>query len=1349
MKKQLLIAAGVALVALPGAAQRLKQGYLVWPESGSLHTYIQQWKGGEGQITVKSGQTWEDENFFISRVKPKERFYNVNTQVYSTITQYDADKNPNGNDKRLIFWVPVGEQSRQGIQLNSLADGVFDGEVFNMWSYVDHWGDWNSPFGWVPGNFADVAHKNGVAVSGVASVPFGGITDSWRQCFQGIVQQGGDAVGKWLYYHGVDGLGYNSEWTGYAPYSVSGNGLTTLHSNILKYMEDRNPVFENIWYGGTLDNGSRQFDCGITGSTNIYKSASMFLNYNWNWTSTMTNAIAASKGAGKSPFYLYAGMNMQGGEPSSGSNYDLLSQYQYSIGLWGAHSVNMFWQDRYNNGSSDEAKIRTYLKMCEQWFGNGPRNPAIKKEIRTNRSHRPTDDWAGMSSMMSARSTLSWDLSEEPFYTFFNIGNGKFFNWKGERQNNNSWHNIGVQDYQPTWHYWIAPDLCKQTVNPGQVTLNADVTWEDAYVGGSCLKLSGATQGTEYLHLFKTDFDLKSDYELVVSYRLIDGSADVDVVFSTSEKPATVQSMFELFKADECSELADDCYDNGWKTVSFPLSDMNLGMIALQVKDAKNLSLLLGQLSIRPVAPATVPVQPVIKVEKQLVYNVSGVDGKLVWDMPYPAAKPGEPVYNTDVNTSVFQLWAQQEGEDEVMMGLTTSWAGFIFGAPVKNDGLKRIKFGVSAASLDTEERSEITWSKWFDLDNYDTIDDIVLDKTIIKPDQEFTISFVDPQHKPATWTLYDSTGKQMDSKSGVTVATFEGLHEIGGYDLKVEWDGGSQSHPYYVSISPEGSGALPEIKSLSVGSDEVTDETEFVRIEEVNEPQTFSYTGRNANGFSSRGVDLNENWFGVSVKELKLQDHVSFSIAAWVRYDELPAGRSNFITVEDRTTKDTWPYNNWGYFWSRINEKGGFVDTNIDTTWGWRLNHGRAGDGQTEKGRIFYRYDDARIQVGAWTHVAVVFEYETGTNKMRSRFYINGKEQTISYWLTGQKSSIESYIGTYAGGDWSQLEKIAQFFPGNCGADGNPPYIADGYSLNYGEHWITFGGSSKDISAVKGCVDDFQIWGKAMDDKDIALSMKGLNKNELPDDVWAYWDFENNNEDIAYIGYAGKNALNPAPKGYTYSINNSGENDNVRVFEQPAYLIGSPFIEGTAYPVITEPTWVTRHATVNVTEGSNDLAGSAKIAWDKEGDYTVTLRLANGHGEAVREYPVVKVGVEEIEPDPEDPDEPDPEDPDPEDPDEPDPDDPDPDDPDGIYAINGNADFTTYTVDDALFVEFDASGNYDVAVYDTNGVLVGKKNVTVAAGQNVSVILGVPGVYVLRVVHEGKTMRTVKVVRK
>ena len=66
-----------------------------------------------------------------------------------------------------------------------------------------------------------------------------------------------------------------------------------------------------------------------------------------------------------------------------------------------------------------------------------------------------------MASFMTARSAMSWDLSEEPLVTYFNLGNGKFFNLNGVRQHSKSWYNVGIRDYLPTWRWWFASKLAR------------------------------------------------------------------------------------------------------------------------------------------------------------------------------------------------------------------------------------------------------------------------------------------------------------------------------------------------------------------------------------------------------------------------------------------------------------------------------------------------------------------------------------------------------------------------------------------------------------------------------------------------------------------------------------------------------------------------------------------------------------------------------------------------------------------------------------------------------------------------------------------------------------------------
>lgn len=152
----------------------------------------------------------------------------------------------------------------------------------------------------------------------------------------------------------------------------------------------------------------------------------------------MDKSVEKAVEMGRDPLDLYCGVNMQGGEPRY-TSWSLLPSRRLSIGLWGAHSNNMFWESRGEKGSNPDVKQNTYLQRIERYFTGGTRNPANCPSI-VDRHACNADNfaWHGMSTFMTARSALSWNLSEEPFITYFNLGNGKYFNLEGKRQNNNS-----------------------------------------------------------------------------------------------------------------------------------------------------------------------------------------------------------------------------------------------------------------------------------------------------------------------------------------------------------------------------------------------------------------------------------------------------------------------------------------------------------------------------------------------------------------------------------------------------------------------------------------------------------------------------------------------------------------------------------------------------------------------------------------------------------------------------------------------------------------------------------------------------------------------------------------------
>ncbi|MBO5699578.1 MAG: endo-beta-N-acetylglucosaminidase, partial [Bacteroidaceae bacterium] len=299
MLNKRLFLAGLGAMVLTASAQEFKEGYVEWGYGGTeFGDKVAAWKKG----TPIS----DDDNFFISRVKPRERFRNQNTQVRSEINE--------SNDKKLLLWVPINSTKN-----NALPDGVYDSEVFNMWPYVTHYGNWTAPLGRVPGNFLDVAHKNGVAVSGVAGIPYGSLMSypDWEKCLETMVETGAEKVADFHNYYGVDGLGYNSEF-GQGAYIQS--ILIPFHQELVKAARQKNPLFENVWYDGTNDNGMITFDQGL-GSHNDEtfgaageEAAALFLNYNWNRSGLLDKSVSYAQEIGRNPLDLYAGMNMQGAE---------------------------------------------------------------------------------------------------------------------------------------------------------------------------------------------------------------------------------------------------------------------------------------------------------------------------------------------------------------------------------------------------------------------------------------------------------------------------------------------------------------------------------------------------------------------------------------------------------------------------------------------------------------------------------------------------------------------------------------------------------------------------------------------------------------------------------------------------------------------------------------------------------------------------------------------------------------------------------------------------------------------------------------------------------------------------
>ena len=1311
MKRQLLFLSAAAFMTAGVSAQQLRgpesetdtrEPYVVWPQSYSLDQYINDWVPGQPMTktyasarAAKSG-TWEDEEFFTSRVKLRPLISNTATQIDESLI--------GSRDKKLLFWVPCGVSTGY-FQTGALPNGVFDSEVFSTWSYVTHYGNWTSPYGWVPGGFADAAHKHGVLVSGVASIPWAASSGDWHTCMAGMANiatsDGGvEKVGKFLRYHGVDGLGYNSEFSSGGSFMP---GLRTLHGGLVKYMKEKGQAgFENPWYGITTDAGSINYGEGLLSS--YYQNFGysdeprtiFFTNYNWNSSTYFSADKAAFEATKRDTRDLYMGMNMQGGCKSTTewlAHAEGGQAQDYSIGLWGEHSKNMLFPARVSAGGSDILKQQGYQKVLEQWFTNGKRNPAYRMEIDQSGSLGVSDVFQGMSRFMNARSAYGWNLADEPFITYFSLGNGNCYRLNGDVAYSSEWYNIGMQDYTPTWRWWWSTKMLgKDEADIPANSMSAEFSWDDAWNGGSSLKISGSTAAgeTQYLHLFKTQFSVKNNDIITIRYKILKGNGDINFVYSkvgseTTEVTPTRTSIHKVGK--------DFFYDE-WNVVEFKvasrgsaaLSAGDWAVLGLKFANAQDLEVLIGEMSIKR-GTSNTPQMPEIRTAKILSDVVSGFDAKLIWSMPNSAAA-GDPVYNTDVNTSYYELWAQVQGDEPQFMGATTSWAGLMFKIKNPKHG-NRVRLGVQAVSLDHKSKSGISWtSDYLTAPAHEVSEEVAIDKTCIKPGEEFRIWFVDDLHENATLSLYNTKGEKVASNNGASRELVATLNEVGAYDL-VANEGAATETRYscYAQVSDFSVGRLPEIETLTFNGENA--ETADVTFGVGTEFKA-GYTGRSADGSGSRAIANDYKVFGCPVKELKLGENKSFSVSYWVRPTFYPAtGQLNMFGIEDRT--GTWPENNWGFFWSEVNSDGSV------SAFTKRGNSANTAE---------YQYDYASttaIPVGAWTHVTIVFDYDS-SNALLMKLYLNGVYQVPT--RTGM------------GGDNKSEDNVI---------DGIPVRGPNRSTMRDGMWMHIYGGRGSAPGSPNASLDDVIIWDGAVDETDIAKAMVGLDAENLPSNVKAYWDFEDEPQDnitetrlvngkaatVVHNGrFMSKGQIKDAPFGVFDLLKSTLEGQSVQTNVSPLYDAGCPYVKGTGFKVETKPSWSTRQATISNANG-NDTEGEATVVYGAPGTKTLTLTLENSWGKDVKSYPEIDFTAI-----------------------------------DGVAADAADG-IEAYTINKTLFVKFAEEGNYEVNVYNMSGMLVGRDARAINAGEVMHITIGQAGVYVIQIQKDGKEVRSLKVVNK
>ena len=1157
MKKITLFASLALASCLTVSAQRTPTHPLDIQDAKfeNLPNYLEAWLKGEKKQPQDVSEI--DDQFFISRVRPLDRIKDGDYKVRSEVN----------SERKMCLWTPLDDPTSKW---KALPRYCFEGDNFSLWSYIDIHGNWTSPWVRSTAGLTDVAHKNGVTVGCVMSIGYGKSVylNQWRQdtyskvLYKLTKKEGGKFVYaapfvRLMKYYGVNGIGFNSEfYTTAATMSQLTEFFVECHKEAAKI----NWKFEVHWYDGTGDDGQIHFDWGlgshnqkIFGDKDNIATDMLFANYNWG-AGHLSNSVKTAQALGRSSFDYYAGFDIQG-RGLRQSSWSALLNNDISIGFWGAHSQSLIHQSATDDGTSDIAIQKTYLKKQELIFSGGNNNPALLPAINTdcNLANASLKNFHGLATFLSAKSTIQ----QVPFVSRFNLGNGLSFRKDGEVTFDHKWYNLNTQDYMPTWRWWIT-DRTDQ-VNAANINglAKAELTFDDAYWGGSCLSISGQTDFSR-VKLFKTMLEVKPDYEFSVTYKTVSGMDSHAKFFVALKGNVNVYKEVALPAVEA---------EGKWKTFTVKASELGLAagdkvaMMGLVVeKTPANYELRVGEMALRDNAKSFATVAPTIKKVEILRGRYNACDFK----MQYASKEESgwDKTYNDEVGTWYYEIYFQQKDQPQQLLTATTSWAAYVVDAPMVSGADKRqCRFGVRAVSPDGKKGSEIVWSEYMNVDYNQPLSDVVADRPVIKPNEEFTLKYLDEMVPAAKeWKLQDAVTGTVAAQAASGTSAKLTVAKEGTYDLVVVDSKGQETIVRgKVKITPEATGAVPQINNIT--ADKTTEKT--------GQNVTYTYDGRLGEGKASRGLEISDpKMFRIPGN---VQQGKSYSYALWFKADKFNHDKQGTNLINKNSIHDKWPHNNWGDLWVTIRpewqgqsklHKANEISFN---TMGWTAHDNP--------------YEDVmstgyNVTPGVWNHIVV-----THTDGNIQKIYFNGR-QVASHSFANSK----------------RREDVAQT---DTRIDANK--VAD----------IFIGGGGVYKSGFNGVIDEVQVWNKPLSDEEVLQAMKGYKADEIPDGLQAYFTFEEAN------GMKFKN-MGKAGSEYDGSVvvvdGSGGENTSGASYvdQQPNNnVLGFPGIVGT-YDIKTVPTW-----TLGDGQISSSTDKTAVVTYVAPGKKNVTLKLKNGWGEA------------------------------------------------------------------------------------------------------------------------------------
>ena len=614
-------------------------------------------------------------------------------------------------DRHVWMNLPSGVGKGTG----GFPSGNFDNDPYSMWQYTELFGSWNHGLFQAPGSWADAAHKHGTSImSGIVFFDTtGGRLGTSDTYLSLLKKRNEDGTYKYvkpyihiLMYLGQDGINYNWEASGYGDHDVVAfHKALRDYANEVGFAEYRQGIYTAI--SSSVNNGN-YIDNWLYNSREKKYIGDIMLNYSGGdfadesvYSGKYKNDITGKYD------HVYSGVwivTMQRAWQSMKNN-------NTNLCLWGEHGESRFTQ--YNNGKTITEKMANFQKLYEVAFSGTSRNAAYQDNwnIGDFSQGYPAFTFGGISQMIPERTTLKQNL---PFQTYFNTGAGERYYYKGKTASKSPWYSMGSQDYQPTYR-WLQYET--GTKNPTQ-KVNVELSYDDAYIGGTSLKLSGETpaNGVDLL-LYRGLLTVSSANPVAkLALKKISGDRDAKISLILHKRGENETSYLE-FPAQALASTS-------WEEQSFNITGLAQGdvidMIGIRIKGTSDdHSLFVGGIGLYDDTKVSTKVEKPenlraeVKAETQKSMSV-----KIAWDMPMPAnatRKDFGLAFNDELGVDHYEIFYKTSEDGKVVeLGRTSSWATYVpaleFEKTKDENGYERPFIGVRAVSTDLKTKSDVTW---------------------------------------------------------------------------------------------------------------------------------------------------------------------------------------------------------------------------------------------------------------------------------------------------------------------------------------------------------------------------------------------------------------------------------------------------------------------------------------------------------------------------------------------------------------------------------------------------------------------------------------------------------------